>query len=104
MPPIRCSHSSNKRPLNAARSGNLVLNNIVWSPTASRSGIEVFSGTSNTIKGNSEQNPQFVAPYSDLHLRSGSPAIGLGLSTYSVSPDFDGTTRYGTPSAGAYER
>jgi hypothetical protein len=85
-------------------SGNSILNNIVWSPTASRSGIEIFSGTSNTIKGNLQQNPLFVSPYSDLHLRTGSPAIGLGLSSYSVSPDFDGVTRFGTPSAGAYER
>jgi len=49
-------------------------------------------------------NPLFVAPYSDLHLRSGSPAIGLALPTYSVSPDYDGTTRDGSPSAGAYEK
>jgi Right handed beta helix region len=85
-------------------SGNSVLNNIVWSPTASRSGIEIFSGTRNTIIGNVEQNPLFVTPYSDLHLRAGSPAIGLALSTYSVSPDFDGTTRDGSPNAGAYEQ
>jgi copper-binding protein NosD len=90
--------------IHSGANNNKILNNIVWSPTASRSGIEIASGTSNTISGNPERDPQFMASYSDLHLRDGSPAIGLGLSAYSVSPDFEGITRDGSSSAGAYER
>jgi parallel beta helix pectate lyase-like protein len=83
--------------------GHQIINNIVWSPTASRSGIEQMV-TGNTVTGNLTSDPLFVSNYSDLHLRSGSPAMGLALPTYSVSPDYDGTTRDGSPSAGAYEQ
>jgi Right handed beta helix region len=82
---------------------SFIQNNLTWSPNASRSGIEL-GGTGNTVSRNIIGNPLFVAPYSDLHLRSGSPAIGLALPTYSVSPDYDGITRDGSPSAGAYEK
>jgi len=82
---------------------SFILNNLTWSPNASRSGIEL-GGTGYTVSRNIIGNPLFGAPYSDLRLRSGSPAIGLALPTYSVSPDYDGTTRDGSPSAGAYEK
>jgi hypothetical protein len=82
--------------------GNQILNNITWSPNATRSGMETMGN--NNVSGNIEQNPAFMSPYGDLDLQSGSPAIDLGLSAYSVSPDYEGTARSGTPDAGAYER
>jgi hypothetical protein len=85
-------------------SGNAILNNIVWSPVSARSGIVALSGTSNTLSGNLEQDPKFVTPYTDLHLQSTSPAIGLADPTYNVSLDFDGLARDGDPDAGAFER
>ena len=82
--------------------GTSVFNNIVWSPDAAKSGIEAIVGT--TISGNLAQDPKFVSPYTDLHLQAGSPAIGLGLPQYSVSPDYDGKLRDSQPDAGAFEQ
>jgi parallel beta helix pectate lyase-like protein len=82
--------------------GNSVLNNITWSPVVSKQGVE--NGGTNTVSGNLSSDPNFVTPYTDLHLQAGSPAIGLGLTSYSVSPDYDGNARDGSPDAGAFER
>lgn len=79
-----------------------VLNNIVWSPTASRSGMEPL-GDGSTASGNLLVNPLFVSPTSDWHLQAGSPAIGLGLSGYATD-DFEDKSRDGAPDAGAFER
>jgi hypothetical protein len=80
-----------------------VLNNIVWSPTASKSGMEPLGGGS-TQSGNLLLDPLVAVKWTDLHLQAGSPAVGLGLPAYSVSPDFDGNARDAAPDAGAYER
>lgn len=81
---------------------NLIANNIVWSPNASRSGVENTTST-NTVTRNAAQNPMFVNSHTDLRLRAGSPAMGLALKEYSRSGDFDGKKRDSAPDAGAYE-
>ncbi len=52
-------------------------------------------------------NPQFVNYMQngkgDYHLRSGSPAIGIGTATYGQKKDYDGVTYAPKPAAGAYE-
>jgi len=80
----------------------LVLNNIVWSPDAANAGIEAISGT--TISGNLAEDPKFVAPYNDLHLQAGSPAVGLADPRYAMGPDYEGNPRGTNPDAGAYQR
>jgi len=84
--------------------GNTVANNVVWSPTASQSGVELWSGTSNTVVRNVMLDPMFMAKYSNLQLQSGSPAIGLADTKWAVSTDYMGKTRDASPDAGAYER
>jgi hypothetical protein len=84
--------------------GNTVANNDVWSPTASQSGIELWSGTTNTVVRNVMTDPMFMAKYSNLQLQAGSPAVGLGDAKWAVSTDYTGKTRDGSPDAGAYER
>jgi len=84
--------------------GNTVANNVVWSPTASQSGIELWSGTANTVLRNVSLDPMFVTKYSNLQLQAGSPAVGLGDPKWTVSTDYAGKTRDGSPDAGAYER
>jgi hypothetical protein len=81
--------------------GNQILNNIVWSPVAGKSGMESMG--SNTVSGNVQADPLVAEKWTDLHLQAGSPAIGLGLAGYATD-DFDGTARDGAPDAGAYER
>jgi hypothetical protein len=80
-----------------------VLNNITWSPTSTKNGIEALGGGS-TASGNVSSDPLVVTPWTDLHLQAGSPAVSLGLPAHSVSPDYDGVARDATPDAGAYER
>jgi hypothetical protein len=46
-------------------------------------------------------NPLFVSS-SDLHLRSGSPAINSGVDV-GIATDFDGNPRVGAPDIGAFE-
>ena len=84
--------------------GNTVANNVVWSPTASQSGIELWSGTVNTVVRNVTLDPMFMAKYADLQLQAGSPAIDLGDPRWAVSTDYTGKTRDASPDAGAYER
>lgn len=82
---------------------NLIANNVVWSTDAKRVGI-ADQVTSNELKGNLESDPLFVTPYTDLHLRAGSPAIGAALPAHSPVIDYDGRMRDGTPDIGALER
>jgi hypothetical protein len=84
--------------------GNTVANNVVWSPTASQSGIELWSGTVNTVVRNVTLDPMFMAKYANLQLQAGSPAVGLGDPRWAVSTDYTGKTRDASPDAGAYER
>jgi hypothetical protein len=80
-----------------------ILNNILWSPVASRRGTSALGGGT-VASGNLLVDPLVVAQWGDLHLQAGSPAIGLGLPQHVVSPDFDGKARDSAPDAGAYER
>ena len=84
-------------------SGCVMVKNNLTHSTGSNSGIENTS-TCSTLAGNVIADPRFVANFGDLHLQIGSPAIGLGLPLYAVSPDFDGKARDSAPDAGAYER
>jgi hypothetical protein len=81
---------------------NLVTHNLTWSATSSRAGIE--NTTSSTLVGNVIGNPLFIAPYTNVRLQAGSPAVGLADPARVVSPDYDGKPRDGSPDAGAYER
>jgi hypothetical protein len=80
---------------------NQVRNNLTWSPSSSLAGIE--NTTSSPMSGNVVANPMLASPFSDLRLRTGSPAIGLGLSQYVIGSDYTGRTRGSPPDAGAYE-
>ena len=84
-------------------SSNLIANNVVWSSNPTRVGIAA-EVTTNTLTGNLENDPLFVTPYTDLHLRAGSPAIGAALPAYRPVIDYDGRTRDGSPDIGALER
>ena len=49
-------------------------------------------------------DPLFVnATGFNFHLTAGSPARGLGVTTWCPSVDFDGVARTGACSAGAYQ-
>lgn len=85
-----------------AGNNNRVYNNLTYSTTSSRAGIE--NTTSSTLSGNVVGNPLFLFGYGDLHLQAGSPALGLGLPAYVWGADYDGGPRDSAPDAGAYER
>jgi parallel beta-helix repeat protein len=80
---------------------NQILNNLTWSPTASRAGIQNAGGA--ITSGNVIGNPLLVSS-TDWHLQAGSPAIGLALKSYVWGSDYDGRTWGAAPDAGAYER
>jgi hypothetical protein len=79
---------------------SVIKNNLTWSPTASRAGIEDEVGVIKS--GNVVADPKLVSA-TDWHLQGSSPAAGLGLPASSQSPDYDGVTRGTPPDAGAYE-
>jgi hypothetical protein len=81
--------------------GNIIANNIVWSPNPAHVGIENAT-TTNMVTGNVESDPLFVG-MTDFHLQAGSPAIGLALPEYSPPRDFDDRARDSAPDTGAYE-
>lgn len=85
-----------------ATTGNTIANNIVWSPVAGETGINEEQ-TGNTVVNNRAVDPQFVSNYSDLRLRSSSPAIGLANPTYATNIDLDDYLRDSSPDAGAFE-
>jgi hypothetical protein len=76
-----------------------ILNNLTYSSTASRAGIDNENGS--LLSGNLIANPLLVSA-TDWHLQAGSPAIGLGRAGYIIL-DYDGKTRALAPAVGAYE-
>jgi hypothetical protein len=84
-----------------AGDNNRIWNNLTYSPTGSRAGVE--NTTTSPMSGNRTGNPLFINQYADLHVPAGSPAIGLGRSDFSTETDYDGKVRDSAPDAGAYE-
>jgi Right handed beta helix region len=78
-----------------------ILNNLTWSPTASRAGIANENGS--PMSGNIVSDARLVSA-ADFHLQAGSPAIGLALQSYTWGTDYDGRSWTTPPDAGAYER
>ena len=96
-----------------------IKNNIFMSDTSSGEGIEVYGtgqsssavtssnnliyNCSSAVSGTTTADPKFVSVTSaDLHLNSGSPAIGKGVSV-GLTTDKDGNAYNNPPSIGAYE-
>jgi hypothetical protein len=77
--------------------------NLVYDNGMNYEGTTDLTGT----EGNISEDPKFVNPASDFHLRPGSPAIDAGTSLGAPSVDFDGNPRpypgNAEPSIGAYE-
>jgi hypothetical protein len=82
-------------------SNHQIRNNLTYSTTASRAGIANEAGA--VVSGNVIADAMLMGA-GDLRLQTGSPAIGLGLSTYTWGKDYDGRTRDASPDAGAYEQ
>lgn len=82
-----------------------IQNNIVFGN--SNDVINPTPGSGTTTNNLVGTDPLFVTPYTDLHLKSGSPAIDAGVTISQVTTDFDGNPRpdaVGTnPDIGAYE-
>jgi hypothetical protein len=84
--------------------GNLIQNNVIYSPTSSLNGIENL--TQSTATNNVFQDPRFANLLGhDFHLLEGSPAINFGLTDYSMQNDYDGACRPNNlvPDSGAFE-
>lgn len=58
--------------------------------------------TNSTVSNNIKSDPLFVS-ISDLHLATGSPAIGKGLKIAGLASDIEGKTINDPPSIGAFE-
>lgn len=48
-------------------------------------------------------DPTFITEFTDLHLQSGSPAIGSGVAISGITTDYDGVSYGSPPAIGAYE-
>jgi hypothetical protein len=101
--------------------GVSMFNNIRYSSTAAKQGLQDaatagFSSADYSDVGNQDTTDPLLNSLSlsgtpgrnssdsgNLHLLTGSVAIGLGLQTYSVSPDYDAIARGNQFDAGAYE-
>ena len=79
-----------------------VVNSSYSDPIAIVTYSNVQGGSSGT--GNINKDPLFVnAAIGDLHLKPGSPCLGVGTADGAPSTDLDGTPRPNPPSMGAYE-
>jgi hypothetical protein len=81
---------------------SLITHNLTWSASSALAGIE--NSTSSSLVGNKVGNPLFMAPYGDVRVQAGSPAVGMADPSRVVSPDFTGKVRDSSPDVGAYER
>jgi hypothetical protein len=91
-------------PIASEDVGNSVANNLVY---ANRINFDLASPSSSTKTGIISADPQFVYYLAggggDYHLKSTSPAISKGFTTYAPATDIDGKLRGAHIDLGAYE-
>ena len=86
-------------------SGNTITNNLIHNNSQD---VTINGGTDQSVNA-VNADPLFVTLASpgaggDLHLQTGSQAIGKGTATNAPATDLDGVTRASPPSIGAYEQ
>lgn len=102
--------------------GVIIANNVRWHTTPSKRGIQEafetgYSAADYTDTGNVDASDPLLTSLSlsgapgrgstdsgDLHIQTGSSAIGLGLQEYSVSPDYSNTAVSSPYDSGAYRK